>query len=633
MFTFQCLNKMYRAAYCLIIVLFNLSAFAKAPEKSQWSRQAVWYQIFPERFRNGDPANDPVRDSLEWPVLPSGKWRISRWTADWYARDEWETEQDTETDPLVNFYQHGIKDRRYGGDLQGVLDKLDYLHRLGVNALYFCPLFYSCSAHKYDGNSFHHIDPYFGPDPKGDLALIAAETGDPKTWRWTAADKLFLRVIREAHQRGIKVMLDGVFNHSGRDFFAFKDLRKNQEKSVYKDWYVVYAFDNSGKNEIPGFSYEGWWGIATLPVFSASADALDMHPEPKAYIFAATKRWMDPDDDGDPSDGVDGWRLDAANERPVKFWADWNEWVRKLNPEAYTCCEIWTDPAWLIQGGKFSASMNYSAFAYPVKGFLIDNQWSATDFLAELDQRRAALPGTAAGEMLNLIDSHDTARLGSMIVNARLAVYKNPHDIVYNTGNSALVSPTFLLRKPDQRDRLVQRLVVLFQMTYAGAPVIYYGDEAGMWGGNDPDCRMPMIWEDLKYDPQSIDPRGKPRNPDKVGFDPELFGFYKKAISLRRNISALMTGDYKPVGGFDKARTVAFLRSDSRGKYLVILNRSEKSQEVPLSFSGAVSSENPTTVLVSAGDPLDIKIHREGPMLFVRIPALTGSVIRLAGAE
>ncbi|MEI8343239.1 MAG: alpha-amylase family glycosyl hydrolase, partial [Verrucomicrobiota bacterium] len=487
--------------------------------------------------------------------------------------------------------------------------------------------------HKYDGNSYHHIDPYFGPDPKGDLAMIRQETGDPKTWHWTAADQLFLQVIKEAHRHGIKVMLDGVFNHSGRDFFAFKDLRANQEKSAYKDWYVVYSFAAPGEKNIAGFSYEGWWGIATLPVFSSSSDAQDMHPEPKAYIFAATKRWMDPDDDGDPSDGVDGWRLDAANERPVKFWADWNAWVRKINPEAYTCCEIWTDPAWLISGGKFSAAMNYSAFAYPVKGFLIDAKWSATDFLAELDKRREALPGKAAGEMLNLIDSHDTARLGSMIVNARLAVYKKPRDVFYNNNNSALCSETFLMRKPDPRERLVQRLVVLFQMTYTGAPVIYYGDEAGMWGGNDPDCRMPMIWEDLKYDPQALDPRGKPRTPDAVGFDRELFDFYKKTIALRRNIPALMTGGYAAIGSFDKQQTVAFLRSGIRDQYLVVINRSNRSEEVPLSVPENISLEKPTAVFASSGDPEDIKLRHAGTVLFVRIPGLTGTVIRLAGAK
>ena len=132
----------------------------------EWAKSAVWYQIFPERFRNGDPKNDPTRESLEWPIGPGKNWRLSRWTADWYAQDDWERELSP------NFYKGGVFDRRYGGDLQGVLDKLDYLGELGINALYFNPVFYARSLHKYDGSSYHHIDPFFGPDPQGDLALI-----------------------------------------------------------------------------------------------------------------------------------------------------------------------------------------------------------------------------------------------------------------------------------------------------------------------------------------------------------------------------------------------------------------------------------------------------------------------------
>ncbi len=222
-----------------------------------WAADAVFYQVFPERFCNGDRSNDPTHDSLEAPDRVPKSWKISPWSGDWYARADWETELGQ------NFFEHGVFDRRYGGDLQGVIEKLDYLSDLGINTIYFNPVFYARSLHKYDGNSFHHVDPYFGPDPPGDLELMAKETSDPKTWKWTAADKLFLELVRKAHAKNIRVIIDGVFNHTGRDFFAFADLRKRQSQSPYRDWYIVQTFDDPAtpQNE---FRYKGWWGTRNV---------------------------------------------------------------------------------------------------------------------------------------------------------------------------------------------------------------------------------------------------------------------------------------------------------------------------------------------------------------------------------
>lgn len=181
-----------------------------------WAKDAVFYQIFPERFRNGDISNDPTRESLEFPDIVPDSWKITPWTSDWYARADWERKLGD------NFYEDGVFHRRYGGDLQGVIDKLDYIADLGVNAIYFNPVFYARSLHKYDGNSFHHVDPYFGPDPTGDLALMQRESSDPQSWQWTAADRLFLKLIRKAHSREIRIVIDGVFNHTGRDFSRLK---------------------------------------------------------------------------------------------------------------------------------------------------------------------------------------------------------------------------------------------------------------------------------------------------------------------------------------------------------------------------------------------------------------------------
>lgn len=574
-----------------------------------WAGEAVFYQIFPERFCNADPKNDPTRDSLEWPINPGESWRISSWTADWYARDEWEKELGP------NFYRDGVLDRRYGGDLQGVIDKLDYLADLGINAIYLNPVFYSRSLHKYDGNSYHHIDPFFGPDPKSDFALMARESADPRTWQWTAADKLFLDLVRRAHEHSMRIIIDGVFNHTGRDFFAFKDIRENQKNSRYKDWYSITSFDDprTKRNE---FAYKGWWGHMTLPTFAPSRDGKDMHPGPKAYIFEATRRWMQPR--GKASEGIDGWRLDVADERPPKFWSDWNTYVRQLNPNAYTTAEIWSNAAEFVRKCGFSAAMNYNAFAIPVKGCLIDNNVPPSQFVRLLDSRRKQFPAPVAAVMQNLMDSHDTDRLASMIVNGPNAPAPNGDDIVFNKNNSPENSSDYDIRKPNERERDIQRLIVLFQMCYVGAPMIYYGDEAGMWSGTDRDDRMPMVWPDRQYEPQAIDPRGRERQPDEVKFDQALFDFYKRAVALRRQHDALNHGDFTILTTDDTQRVVVTMRKSQRETLIVAVNRNTEEAHVDL----RVNVRSLTAIFVSRGELEAVKAQGAS----ITLPPLTAAV-------
>jgi glycosidase len=589
----------------------------------EWAVDAVWYQIFPERFRNGDPSNDPTRLSLETPVVPGEDWAVTPWTSDWYERAAWEEEVSE------NFYEPAVFHRRYGGDLQGVIDKLDYLQDLGVTALYFNPVFYGRSLHKYDGNTFHHVDPYFGPDPEGDLLLMSQETSDPSTWHMTAADSLFFVMLGEAHERGMRVVIDGVWNHTGRDFFAFDDLRRNGAASPYADWYVVNTFEDPDTDEVE-FDYEGWWGHDTLPVFSDTDDGTDLHPAPKQYVFDATARWMDPNGDGDPSDGIDGWRLDVAEEVPIRFWQDWNRHVRELNPNAYTVTEVWQDAQHFISEGGFSATMNYHAFAFPVKGFLVDGETSAQAFADSLDARRVGYDPATAMAMQNLVDSHDTDRIASMIVNAKRRPYHpdalDRFDYDWNDRVAPRNDPGYLVRAPNARERDIQRLVTLFQTTYVGAPMFYYGTEAGMWGADDPDVRKPMVWDDLTYAVEASDPLGRPRDPDPVAFDRDLYGFFQDAIALRTMEPAFSRGTYRQV--YAQGQVFAFERELDGNRYLVVLNRSEQ----PAAFVASVESDDPR-VRFNTGDYAPTRRASQASVtqggVQLSVPALTGAVVQL----
>ncbi len=546
---------------------------AQEPEDASWARDAVFYQIFPERYRNGDPANDPVRGSIEAGAPES--WEVSPWTGDWYARAPWETEMGE------GFYD-AVFHRRYGGDLQGVIDRLDYLAELGVTALYFNPIFYARSLHKYDASSFHHVDPYFGPDPEGDMASMEEEDPlDPDTWTWTSADSLFLALIRQAHERGMRIVIDGVFNHTGRDFFAFQDLREKGQDSPFAGWYKVLAWDDPATPE-DEFDHEGWWGYKPLPVFADNADETDLQEGVRDYVFAITKRWMSPD--GNATKGVDGWRLDVATEVPMPFWQDWNAYARTLNPDVYTVAENWHEAAEFITEGGFSATMNYHGFAFPVKGFLIDHTLSPTGFDEMLRSRREAFSTVQRFQVQNLVDSHDTDRLASMIVNAGLQEYIFQDWFDYDRGErvSPRANPEYRLGRPGARERNIQRLVALFQMTYVGAPMIYYGTEAGMWGADDPDDRMPMVWPDLAYADQVRDPLGRSRAPDPVAFDSTVFAFYRDVTRLRTSQEVLRRGTFETALADDARSLYAFRRAYGEHILLVLLNRSESEQATRL---------------------------------------------------
>ena len=594
---------------------------AEQPKVPEWADSAVWYQIFPERFRNGDPSNDPTRDTLEFQFPNVAGWRVTPWTSDYYVREEWEKAIGED------FYENGIFHRRYGGDLQGVIDKLDYLKELGITAIKFNPVFYGRSQHKYDGNSFHHIDPNFGPDPEGDFEIIrnGGETADPATWKWTAADKLFLELIKKAHERGIKVVVDGVFNHTGRDFFAFRDIRMQGEKSPYMEWYTIQSSDdpNTRRNEL---RYTGWFGFYTLPEFRNNEDGSDLHPAVKKYIFDSTKRWMDPDGDGDPSDGIDGWRLDVAEEVPDKFWRDWNAFVFSINPSAITVPEIWGDgTADYLKRTGFLSAMNYYAFSKPVKAYLIDNTLKPSAFGQMLNERRDQFDPAVRGALWNLTDSHDTDRLASMVVNRNLSEsYVNPANFDYDEAskNSPRRNDQYQVRKPNDDERAIQRMVILFQLTYVGAPMFYYGVEAGIWGGDDPDCRKPMPWPDLKMEMETADPLGRTRAEDDPNFDGDLHGFFAQAVALHAGNSAFKSADFAVLAADDEKNVFVFSRGTGDDVRVVAMNRSAETQTVTFNGPGA------EVIFASRGDKSDVKVTASGEAREITLPPFTGAVLK-----
>lgn len=546
----------------------------------EWAKKVVWYQIFPERFRNGDTDNDPTLESIEgaFPHDVTSPWQIHLWTSDWYELLPYEKKN--EKDIWFN-----LQRRRYGGDLQGIIDKLDYLKELGIGAIYLNPVFWSPSSHKYDAATYHHIDPYFGPDPAGDIKLIESETpDDPETWVWTSADKLFHKLIDEVHNRDLKIIIDGVFNHMGLNSWAFKDVVKNQQKSKYRDWFKIKSWDDEMKGT--KFVYDGWYGVKELPEFNQDKNGIVKGP--KKYIFDITKRWMDPDNDGNPSDGIDGWRLDVAFMIKHNFWKVWRKYVKQINPQAYLTAEI-VDSIEVVkpylQGNEFDAVMNYNFLFTTAEYFIDDTSGILTsEFDKKLRELREAFPPGVSYVQQNLFGSHDTQRFATHIVNRDKYKIRDWGKTFNLTKGS---NPNYDTRKPIREEFDLMKLMVIFQMTYVGAPYIYYGDETGMWGANDPDCRKPMVWDDIIYKLEKILPdQPSKEKPDTVKFNIVLHNFYKKIIHIRNEHEELQTGDFIVRSIDDKAEVYIYSRSLERNGFtkeiIIAINKGKEKQLVSL---------------------------------------------------
>ncbi|HEY1921664.1 MAG TPA: alpha-amylase family glycosyl hydrolase [Tepidisphaeraceae bacterium] len=503
-------------------------------ETPDWAKHAVWYQIFPERFRNGDQSNDPPN--------------TEPWTSKWFSKLPGES---------GDFY-HDIWKRRYGGDFQGIIAALPYLRSLGINCIYLNPIFKAEDLHKYDTSDYRHVDDHFGF--AGDIEQLHGETDDPATWQWTRTDKLFLQFLADAHRQGFKVIIDGVFNHVGEANYAFQDVKKNGRNSVYAGWFEIRSWKP--------FHWTGWGGSldGALPEFRKDPK-LGLAPGPRELVMNITRRWLAPD--GDPSRGVDGFRLDACENIPRVFWVDWRKLVKSIKPDAYLSGEIWSlAPRWL-DGQTFDATMQYP-FAEAMESFFVDetSAINPSRFASRLQQLTYVYPYQVSLVQMNLLDSHDTDRWASRFVNP---------DLPFN-GKSRIQdnNPNYNIAKPDEQmwTRMKQSLVV--QMTYVGAPMIYYGDEAGMWSPSDPSDREPMIWKDLE-----------PYDDPQVTFKQDVFDRYQRLIAIRRKFDALQLGFAHTVLADDANGVYAFSRDLGAEHICVVVNRSGEAHTERLKFGPA----------------------------------------------
>ncbi|KGP71547.1 alpha-glycosidase [Pontibacillus yanchengensis] len=353
-----------------------------------WVKDTVWYQIFPERFANGDPSNDP-EGALAWGS------------------------------------QEPTPENFFGGDLQGVLDHLDYLVDLGISGIYFTPFFKAYSNHKYDTIDYMEIDSQFG---------------DKET---------FKTLVQACHERGIRVMLDAVFNHSGYYFEPFQDVLKHGEQSRYKDWFHIQEFPLVTE---PQPNYDTFSFVPFMPKLNTE------HPEVKTYLLDVARYWIEEFD-------IDGWRLDVANEVDHAFWREFRTVVKEAKPDAYILGEIWHDSMPWLQGDQFDAVMNYP-FTMGSIQFFAEQSISPSTFSNTITNVLHSYPENVNEVSFNLLDSHDTPRI-------------------------------LTLAGDDKRK---VKLLYLFQLSFIGTPCIYYGDEIGMSGGADPGCRKCMVWEEEHQD-------------------------------------------------------------------------------------------------------------------------------------
>ena len=517
---------------------FKISPGFRTPD---WAKGAVMYQIFVDRFCNGDKDNDP----LNYEYLYIGRTtRFLSWDSAVLADD------------VCNFY---------GGDLQGIINKIGYLKSLGVEAIYLTPIFASPSSHKYDIQDYDHVDPHFGVIKNDEGAVLDFEKFNNKhatKYMSRTADKtnldasnaLCAEMIAKAHEYGIKVILDGVFNHCGcynkwmdkPGFYkamGYPDGAYREEDSPYHDYFLWY--DHNWPNND---CYDSWWGNDNHPKLNYE-DA----PELYQYIMEVGRKWVS------PPFNADGWRLDVAGDlgRSTdfnhKFWQDFRKAVKSANPNAIILAEHYGDASPWISGGEWDTVMNYDAFMEPLTWFLTGMNKHSEEHLPHLQCNAMAFENAMRYHMakfnihalqvsMNQLSNHDHSRF--------LTRTNNQTGRLHTRGGDAASEGV---------NKSVMMEAVVFQMTWPGAPTIYYGDEAGVYGWTDPDNRRPFPW-------------GKEDN--------ALMELHREAIALRKAHPVLRSGSTEFL--WNEYGILSFGRWDNVSQIAVVINNNPTPKELKL---------------------------------------------------
>lgn len=559
-----------------------------------WAKGAVFYQIFVDRFCNGDTSNDVESD--EYSYIGEHVSKVTDW----------------------NRYPNEMDVREfYGGDLAGVRRKLDYLQDLGVEVIYFNPLFVSPSNHKYDIQDYDYIDPHYGVIVKdGGAVLAPGDLDNSHSSKYIrrvtdrenleAGNQLFVSFVEEVHARGMKVVLDGVFNHCG-SFNKWMDRERIYEKEKEYDSGAYISADSIYRNffkfqreEWPyNASYDGWWGHDTLPKLNYEESDLLYQ-----YVMDIAAKWVS------PPYNADGWRLDVAAdlghslEFNHQFWRDFRKRVKEANPEAIILAEHYGDAYDWLQGDQWDTVMNYDAFMEPITWFL-------TGMEKHSDSRRADLEGNWG--YFHSAMQHAMSRFYTQSLQVAMNQLSNHDHSRFMTRTNRKVGRTMTLGPKAAEEGIdpgLFRLGVMMQMTWPGAPAVYYGDEAGLCGWTDPDNRRTYPW-------------GRE--------DQELIQYHRELIGIHKAYDALKTGSLIFLQG--EQDYVCYGRFDGTDRFVVLINKGpgERNTQVPVWLLGAREEERYVRLMACGPEGYDVSVEeyfQKAGILEITLPPCSGMIIK-----